>query len=108
VTSRRSSLRAQPEPSAFLHIVAVDRQYSVHAAKKKPLSVAVAAAFKALKKTLPTSHRIELEDGTKLSATKTITENGIADDTVIYVRDPSQEPVGTPAKKSRKSTRKRR
>lgn len=89
----------------FLHIVAVDRQLSVHAAEKKPLSKAIAEAFKFHKKSLPAGARVETEDGTVLSASKTAKENHLSENDVIFVRDPAQD---EPAPKARKSTRKRR
>ena len=95
----------------FLHIVAVDRQLSVHAKDRKPLSAAISEAFRFHKKRALSKSFVVVGEGEAerfLDPTKTPVANKLADNDVIYVRDSAQQREISAHRTARKSTRKRR
>lgn len=87
----------------FLHIVAVDRQLSVHAEEKKPLSHAIDQAFKFHNKTRSAGLVTEAAGGRKLDPSKTPKANGLSEGQMVYVHTPAPK---TTAKQSGKRSRK--
>lgn len=77
----------------FLHIVALDRQLSVHADEKKPLSKAIDEAFKYHKRTRLASHVVTSAQGLKLDPAKTPTASGLKENDVVYVGEPAPPPT---------------
>lgn len=70
----------------FLHIVAVDRQYSAQADEKKPLSAAVDVAFKYYKKRRTAKHKAKDVDGDSLALSKSPKALGLKENDMVYVR----------------------
>lgn len=87
----------------FLHIVAVDRQLSVHAEEKKPLSHAIDQAFKFHKKVRSAALVTQTADGSKLDPAKTPKANGLEENDLVYVIAPAPKTTTTKSgKRSRK------
>lgn len=68
----------------FIHVVAVDKQYSVHAEEKKSLGKAVDEAFKAHSKKRSAAHKATNSKGKKLDLNKPV-KGQVKDGEVIYV-----------------------
>lgn len=97
-----------PDPTRFIHVVAEDRQYSVHASEKKPLSAAIMEAFKFHKKTVPAKTVTRNEKGELINLADTPAAAGVEEGAVIYVRDHRadadiQDALAKAAKAARKS-----
>lgn len=109
VSVPRRKAPPKPDPTVFLHIVAVDKQISIHASEKKRLSVAIAEAFRFFKKTIPKNCVVRDNDGDKISSEKTPKELALEENQVIYVRDPKTDrDVQKALAESIRSTRTRR
>ncbi len=75
----------------FIHVIADDKQLSVHADVNKPLSEAVDAAFKHHKKTRTKKHKARDSKGKVISLAKTPAELKLKDDYIIYTTDVTPE-----------------
>lgn len=70
----------------FLHIVAVDKQLSVHADENQPLDVAIAEVYKHHKKKRNSKHEVVDANDEFIDSSMTPKEIGLKENEVIRVR----------------------
>lgn len=89
----------------FLHIVALDRQLSVHADEKTPLWDAIDEAFEYHGKKRGAPHRALSAEGLTLDPRKTPKANGLEENDIVYVTTPAPIVTKKVAKKPTKKGR---
>lgn len=88
----------------FLHVIAVDRQLTIHPAPDKPLSLALDEVFAFFGKTRTRDLVATTEDGRVLDAKKTAAQNGLVGDEVVRVGAPAKVKKAAPVEEVRPPT----